>query len=116
MRNLYNYLYAVSAALFIGVGSSYVSLLPFYSHAEADARRAEYELEQKTGKDSKGINCEEFPELHADCNYVKYLFEVHYSSLHFNLRLAQIMITAGVLLGALGIWLHSKAGSSDVVQ
>lgn len=111
MIDFYKVLYAISAACFIGLGSGLLTLLPYTMDYEAKAMIAGFELEQTTGLDySKGIECNEFPNIHRDCNVATYLLKTNSTIISFLKFVAYLLLFLGIFTGAAGIWLHLKKG------
>jgi len=107
MEGIHKYLYAISAACFIGVGSALVTLTPYLIDYEAQAMKLGYELEQVTNSDySKGIDCSEFPDIYAKCQYTKHLITSNTVHVGFFTDLAYFLIIIGSISIITGVYFH----------
>lgn len=117
MEDLHKFLYAISAACFIGIGSGLLTLTPYFLDYEARAMRAGYELEQVTSSDySKGIDCKAYPEIYANCEYASYLLETNKRVIGALKKLAYFLFFVGVLSALFGLHLHPKRKAKISLQ
>jgi ribonucleotide reductase alpha subunit len=109
MKDIYKYLYALSAACFIGVGSGLVTFLPYVFDYEAKAVKSANELEQEMGSDySKNTDCHKFKNLYAKCEYTKYLLKTVKIMVRFFELIVYILLFLGFFSFLLGLYCHWK--------
>ena len=115
MHDIHKYLYALFAACFIGIGSGFVTLLPYILDYESNAIRAGAELEQATGLDyEEGISCEDHPKIYADCYHATYLLNTNSATAKILQKILYLLSFVGVLSGVFGVYFHfQKAGPGD---
>tara|TARA_R110002072_G_scaffold302655_1_gene487100 strand:+ start:878 stop:1231 length:354 start_codon:yes stop_codon:yes gene_type:complete len=117
MHDIHKYLYALFAACFIGIGSGFVTLLPYVLDYESKAIRAGAELEQATGLDfEEGIECSDHPEVYADCYHAAYLLNSTKTTVELLLNIFYLLSSIGVLSGLLGVYFHCKNPESHNAQ
>ena len=117
MHDIHKYLYALSAACFIGIGSGLLTLLPYALDYESKAIRAGAELEQTTGlKYEDGIECSEHPKIYADCYHATYLLTSNSSTAKFLQELAYFLVFVGFLAGVSGTYFHWRGSENGNTQ
>lgn len=117
MHDLHKYLYALFAACFIGIGSGFVTLLPYVLDYESNAIRAGAELEQATGLDyEQGITCKDHPEIYADCYHTTYLLTTNTATVKILKNILYLLSLVGLFSGVFGLYFHSQKPCSDNAQ
>ncbi len=107
MQEVYKYLYALSAACFLGVGSGFVALTPFALGYEENAMKISFEFEQAIGAEYEdGFNCKAYPKILAQCKYAEHLMRTKIELIDLLMLLGKGLAYFGFIFLVAGIYVH----------
>lgn len=108
MQEIYKYLYALSAACFIGgVGSGFVTLTPFALEYEEKALKIGFEFEQTINAEYEdGFNCKAYPNMQAQCKYAEHLIRTKTELIELLMLLGRMLAVAGLAFFVIGMYFH----------
>ncbi|MEM1404297.1 MAG: hypothetical protein AAGG55_13260 [Pseudomonadota bacterium] len=113
MSDLHKYLYAFAAACFIGVGSGFLTFMPYLFNREAEVITVVTAHEQRVGVEfGDGFECELGAEHYAECQYANYMARSNSTLAGFCQKLAYFLIGAGAFSAVIGFQFHRREAPS----
>ncbi len=107
MSGLFKYLYALSAACFVGLGSGLLTITPYLIDRETEMMKLGSAYEQAAGVEyDDGFQCELGSTLYADCKVADYLASSNSILVSFFKLIGYSLFWFGTGAAALGLYFH----------